>query len=146
MRIPHRASRVFAALVVIGAYFLAIGSVSGADEKPSPIVAAVKAKLKDENKPFTMLVFIQVKEGSEEKFEAAFAKAIAGTRKEKGNLAYQLNRDPQKPGAYVVYERWQDLAALDAHLKTPHIAAMRAATGDLRTGGAEVKVYVPAGE
>lgn len=121
-------------------------SVAADDEKPNPIVAEVKANLKDVAKPFTMLVFIQVKEGSEEKFEAAFAKAIAGTRKEKGNLAYQLNRDVKKRGAYVVYERWNDLAALDAHMKTPHIAALRRETGDLRAGPSEVKVFVPAGE
>lgn len=119
---------------------------TAADEKPNPIVAEVKANLKDATKPFTMLVFIQIKEGSEEKFEAAFAKAIAGTRKEKGNLAYQLNRDAKKKGHYVVYERWQDLAALDAHMKTPHIAALRAETGELRAGASEVKVYIPAGE
>jgi autoinducer 2-degrading protein len=121
-------------------------SVRAADEKPHPIVAEVKANLKDASKPFTMLVFIQVKEGAEEKFEAAFAKCIAGTRKEKGNLAYQLNRDAKKKGAYVVYERWQDLAALEAHMKTPHIATLRSETGDLRVGASEVKVFLPAGE
>ena len=144
MRFQH-----FAILDIVVAAFIASGrtpSARAADEKPNPIVAEVKANLKDPSKPFTMLVFIQVKEGSEEKFEAAFAKAIAGTRKEKGNLAYQLNRDVKKPGAYVVYERWTDLAALDAHLKTPHLVTLRKDTGDLRVGASEVKVFIPAGE
>jgi quinol monooxygenase YgiN len=134
-------------LVIIGGLAaLLMAPRAWADEKPNPIVAQVKAELKHPTKPFTMLVFIHVKEGSEEKFEAAFAKAIAGTRKEKGNLAYQLNRDARKPGHYVVYERWQNLAALDAHMNTPHIKALRADTGDLRVGASEVKVLLPAGE
>jgi (4S)-4-hydroxy-5-phosphonooxypentane-2,3-dione isomerase len=133
--------------IVLAVAFSTIASVAvAADEKPSPIVAEVKANLKDASKPFTMLVFIQVKEGAEEKFEAAFAKAIAGTRKEKGNLAYQLNRDVKKRGAYIVYERWQNLAALAAHMKTDHIATLRSETGELRVGASEVKVFVPAGE
>jgi autoinducer 2-degrading protein len=139
--------RLSALLVILG--MLALGSVNAlaaADEKPNPIVASVKAELKDPAKPFTILVFIQVKEGSEEKFETAFAKAIAGTRKEKGNLVYQLNRDVKKPGHYCVYERWQNLDALDAHLKSPHLKTLRAETGDLRVGAPEVKVYLPAGE
>src|SRR5262245_33826171 len=66
-------------------------------EKPNPIVAAVKASLKDPTRPFTLLVHIQLKEGNGAKFEAAFAPAIKATRKEKGCLAYDLSRDTKTP-------------------------------------------------
>jgi quinol monooxygenase YgiN len=79
------------------------------------------------------------------KFESAFAKAVAGTRKETGNLAYDLNRSVKNPTSDVVYERWRDLGALQAHLKTPHIQAVFAATGDLRDGPPQVEVLVPVG-
>jgi quinol monooxygenase YgiN len=116
-----------------------------AQEKEHPIVTAVKANLKDASKPFTILVRIKIKDGTAAKFESAFADAVAGTRKEKGNLAYDLNRSTKNPNEYLVYERWQDLAALAAHLNTPHIQALFAATDDLRDGSPQADVLVPVG-
>jgi hypothetical protein len=64
-----------------------------ADKEPNPLVAKVKAELKDPTKPFTLTVQLQAKEGMQAKLEAAFAKAVKETRKEKGCLSYDLNRD-----------------------------------------------------
>ncbi len=125
---------------------IAIVTEASAQQKENPIVAAVKANVKDPSKPFTMLVYIKVKEGAAGKFENAFAKAVTETRKEKGNLAYDLNRSTKNPNEFVVYERWRNLTALEAHLKSAHIQALFAATGDLRTGPPDAKILVPAGE
>lgn len=119
---------------------------TAAQEKENPIVAQVKAGLKEAGKPFTMMVLARVKDGAEKQFEDAFAKAIRATRREKGNRAYDLNRDVQMPSVYFVYERWQDLAALEAHLRTPHITALLAEIGDLLASPPEVRVLLPAGE
>lgn len=119
---------------------------AAAQDKPHPIVAAVKAGLKDTSKPFTMLVHVQVKEGNGAKFEEAFTKAIAPTRKEKGCLRYDLSRDLKKPGHYLVYERWQDVDALDAHLKTKHITTLLGEIGELLAGPPEAEVLLPVGE
>jgi quinol monooxygenase YgiN len=125
---------------------LAMVAHAAGQEKDHPVVAAVKANVKDPSKPFTMLVHIKLKDDAATKFEAAFAKAIAETRKEKGNLAYDLNRSAKSPNEYIVYERWQNLAALQAHVTSAHIQALAAATGDLRAGPSQVDVLVPAGE
>jgi quinol monooxygenase YgiN len=119
--------------------------VAGQDKR-NPVITAVKARLKDPNKPFTLIVRVQVKEGADKQFEAAFAKAIPASRKEKGNLAYDLNRDTENPSRYVVYERWKDLAALEAHLKTPHINALFAELPKVTEGAPESQVLLPAGE
>jgi quinol monooxygenase YgiN len=129
--------------LVVAAVFVA---PLAAQEKEHPVVAAVKANIKDANKPFTILVHITVKEGAASKFETAFAKAIAETRKEKGNLAYDLNRSTKNSSEFIVYERWQNVAALQAHLQTPHIQILFATTGDLRAGPPQVEVLVPARE
>ena len=63
------------------AALLLLPTVSLAADEPNPIVTQVKAALKDPAKPFTLLVFLQVKDGMQEKFEAAFTKAIKGTRR-----------------------------------------------------------------
>ena len=115
-------------------------------DKPNPIEAEVKANLKDLTKPFVMVVSLKVKDGSASKFETAFAKGRAGTRKEKGNLAYELSRSTKNPADYIVYERWANFAALQAHLKAPHLTAMLAEIGDMLDGPPTVKVFLPAGE
>ncbi|MBM4071578.1 MAG: antibiotic biosynthesis monooxygenase [Planctomycetes bacterium] len=136
---------VLAVLSIVLIFAVLVGPVPGQD-KEDPIVAAVKAGLKNPAKPFTMLVIVKVKEDAGGKFESAFAKAQVETRKEKGNRTYDLNRSAKSPAEYLVYERWQDLAALQAHMKTPHIKTLLSEIGDLLAGPPEVKVLVPVGE
>src|SRR5215469_4376196 len=119
--------------------------VAGEDQE-NPVITFVKSRLKNPDKPFTLLVRIQVKEGAGDQFESAFAKARTATRKEKGNLAYDLNRDTQDPSRYLVYERWKDLAALEAHLKTPHLKALLAELPKVADGAPESQVLLTAGE
>jgi quinol monooxygenase YgiN len=52
---------------------------------------------------------------------------IAETRQEDGCLAYSYARDVEDPGLIRVFEHWRDQAALDAHVKTPHMDAWREA-------------------
>ena len=73
---------------------------------------------------------LQVKDGLQAKFETAFAKAIKGTRKEKGSLRYDLNRDAKAPTRYLVYERWKSLKDLEArHANAVHHQPARRAEG-----------------
>ena len=111
-----------------------------------PIAAQVAAAVKDPARPFTLVISAKVKDGTADKFEAAFAKAQKETRKEKGCLTYDLNRDPRAAGRYLVYERWKDLAALEAHLTSDHIKALFGEIGPVFDGEPEVKILVPAGE
>jgi quinol monooxygenase YgiN len=141
--------RTFHRFALVALAFLLLSMsvpVRAADEKTDPIIANVKANLKDTSKPFTMLVLLKVKAGNEEKFEKAFSKAVEPTRKEKGCKAYDLAREAKAAGQYVVYERWADLAALDAHIKSKHIQTLLGEIGELLASPPEVKVYVPAAE
>jgi quinol monooxygenase YgiN len=127
-------------------FFLAavLLSVSQAQEKSQehPILRAAKESLSDTTKPFTLLVRFKVKEGQGPKFEAAVARAVKETRKEKGNLAYEVSRSA-KGSTYIIYERWANLAALDAHLQTAHFKDATAALDPLLDGGLEVFLFVP---
>jgi quinol monooxygenase YgiN len=116
------------------------------EDKANPVITFVKSRLKNPDKPFTLIVRIKVKEGAGKQFEAAFAKAISATRKEKGNLTYDLNRDTQTPSRYLVYERWKDLAALEAHLNAPHLKALLAELPKVTDGPPESQVLLPEGE
>ena len=68
-----------------------------------PVVKQMKEKLKHPEKPFTMLVTIQVKAGKEKEFEDAFLVAQKGTKKEKGCIAYEINRDTEATDTFVAY-------------------------------------------
>lgn len=134
-----------AAAVVVGTLLARVPAAVG-QEEPHPIVVQVKSALKDPAKPFTMLVHLQVKEGTQAKFEAAFAKAVKATRQEKGCTAYDLSRDAKDPTRYLVYERWKSLADLEAHLKTPHITTLLGELKEMLAVPPEAKVMLPAGE
>jgi quinol monooxygenase YgiN len=80
------------------------------------ILSVAEKGLSDPTKPFMLLIQFTAKEGQAKKFEAAMARTVKETRKEKGNLTYELSKSPSAP-RYFIYERWKDLAALKAHLK-----------------------------
>jgi quinol monooxygenase YgiN len=119
-------------------------SVAQAQDKSKehPLVSAAKESLADTTKPFTMVVKFKVKEGQGPKFEAAVAKAVKETRKEKGNLAYDVSRSA-KGSTYVIYERWANLAALEAHLKTAYFKETTAAVDPLLDKDIEIELFVP---
>lgn len=126
--------------LLVCAFVLSLAAVSaGADE--NPIVTLVKSKVKDPKKPFAMAVILKVKPGSEKEFEAAFAPAIAATRKEPGCLAYILHRDVDTPTQYVMYEHFKSLAAIEEHAKQPYVEKLLATITPLLDGKPEVMVY-----
>jgi quinol monooxygenase YgiN len=137
--------RAFEGLSLV-AVLLLVPALAGSEEKENPILTFVKSRVKDPKKPFTLTVRLKVKEGSGEKFETTFAKALTATRKEKGCINYDLNRDTDNTGRYLVYERWKNLEALGAHLNSDHIKALLAALPELLEGEPEPGVLIPAGE
>jgi quinol monooxygenase YgiN len=110
-----------------------------ADEE-HPVVKLVKSKVKDPAKPFALLVTFKVKEGNEKKFEEAFAPALTATRKEPGCIAYYLNRDPDAPNTYIMYESFKGVAGLDAHLKEKHTDTLLKTVVPMCDGDPQIKV------
>jgi len=117
-----------------------------AGDKNDPILDAAKKNVSDPAKPFTMVVVLTVKDGKGKELETAFAPAIKATRKEKGCLAYDLNGDTNDATKYYVYERWQSIPALEAHLKTAHIKTLLGTVVDLVAGPPEAKFYTVVAE
>jgi quinol monooxygenase YgiN len=106
-----------------------------------PVVALVKSKVKDPARPFALLVTIKAKAGKEKDVEDAFAPCIAATKKEAGCLAYELNRDPDEPTTYLMYEKFKSVSALDEHLKQDHTQKLLKALEALTDGEIKAKVY-----
>ena len=74
-----------------------------------------------------LTVQFTIKAGSNEEFEAGFAKASAAVKEQdEGCEMYDLFRSVDDPTKYVMVERWTTAELLDAHMKPPSMAGMAA--------------------
>lgn len=130
-----------ALLLIVPAFALTIGlaELRAADEHP--VVALIKSKVKDPARPFAILVEFKVKAGKEKDFEAAFKPAIAATKKEPGCVAYELNRDPDHPDVYVMYEKFKSVAAIQSHIDAKYTQTLLSTVGPMTEGDPKIKVY-----
>ena len=73
--------------------------------------------------------------------EAAFDKVREATLKEQGCLSYQIYVDRADPGTFLLFEKWESEAALNAHFATPHMAEFGKALGGADIVSADVNRY-----
>lgn len=71
---------------------------------------------------------------------------LAASRAEDGCITYSYAEDVAEPGLVRVFEAWRDQAALDAHFKTPHMAAWRAAWPSFGVSDRKLFAYETASE
>jgi quinol monooxygenase YgiN len=128
-------------LLALTALALAAAFAPAPAADDNPIIASVKSKVKDPTKPFALLVTIKAKPGKEKDVEAVFAPCIAATKKEPGCLAYELNRDPDEPTTYLMFEKFKSVAALEDHLKEDHTKKLLKALDELTAEQIKAKVY-----
>lgn len=71
----------------------------------------------------------------------AFRTMVEESRKESGCLTYAFSVDINDPTIMRVYELWDSMEALEAHFKTPHMAAFKKALGGIQPKSIDAKVY-----
>jgi quinol monooxygenase YgiN len=71
---------------------------------------------------FVVIAQYRVRQGEVDRVAAALHEMVAPTKAEPGNLDYQAFRDPKDPSLFVLFERYADEEAFDAHRATPHFA------------------------
>jgi quinol monooxygenase YgiN len=69
---------------------------------------------------FVVIAQYQARAGEADRVEAALRNMVAPTRAEPGNRDYQVFRDPSDPSRFVLFERYADSDAFEAHRATPH--------------------------
>ena len=78
-----------------------------------------------------IVVEFRIKPPFVEAFERAIVdNARASRRTEPGCRQFDVCRDPADPQRFYLYEIYDDEAAFDAHLQTPHFQQMNADTAD----------------
>ena len=69
---------------------------------------------------FVVIAKYQARAGEEGRVEEALRKMVTPTRAEPGNLDYQVFRDPGQPDVFVLFERYADADAFEAHRASEH--------------------------
>jgi quinol monooxygenase YgiN len=82
--------------------------------------------------PFVIIAEFEVKPDKLEQFlELAKTDASQSVANEPGCHQFNVTLDREQPNRVVLYEVYDDEAAFDAHLQTPHLAAFRAGIENL---------------
>jgi quinol monooxygenase YgiN len=82
--------------------------------------------------PFVIIAEFEVKPDKLERFlELAQTDASQSVANEPGCRQFDVTLDREQPNRVVLYEVYDDEAAFDAHVETPHLAAFRAGIGSL---------------
>lgn len=80
-----------------------------------------------------------------EALEPAVEAIIKATSVEPGCLFYSIAIEDRAKGVCTITERWENEAALRAHLHTPHVAAFNAAIMG-KVGAMDARIYDAANE
>ncbi len=76
-----------------------------------------------------------------EETREALAAVIDATRAEDGCITYELMQNSAEPTDFTFVEEWSDDAALDAHLESEHIRALRSTAGVLLAAPPDIRRY-----
>ncbi len=83
---------------------------------------------------YVILVDFLLKPGRKAEFRHAIdANARSSCKTERGCRRFDVVEPRDEPDRIVLYEIYDDRAAFEEHLKTPHLAAFEAASKDLVT-------------
>ncbi len=92
---------------------------------------------------FTVKVVAHVRaaKGKEKEVARALAALVEPTRGEQGCLRYELHVNLSDPSDFVFVEEWTSDAAIDAHMKTPHVTACLATASSLLAVPPDIRRY-----
>ncbi|MFO1464253.1 MAG: putative quinol monooxygenase [bacterium] len=76
-----------------------------------------------------------------EGLKAFLNQLIVPTRQEPGCLRYELHQNSEDPTDFVFLEEWESHAAIDAHMKSPHVQAALPLVGEFLLAPPEIRRY-----
>jgi quinol monooxygenase YgiN len=79
----------------------------------------------------------EARAGAEDQLRALLQGMLAPTHAEPGCKLYDLYETDTR-GRFFLYERWENQAALDLHMTTPHFKRLQQIGGQLETGPFEI--------
>lgn len=92
-----------------------------------------------------VMASIVVKPEHAEAAKAQLVELANKTRGEAGCAGYELYQRPDMPHVFRTVEVWHNQADVDAHMKTPHVAAAIAVAGPMFAAPLEIVSYTKVG-
>ncbi len=91
-----------------------------------------------------VIATLTVKQETRAELIAAAKQSIAATRKEAGNISYDMHESVTDPSRIVFVEQWEDADALGAHGKSDHIRAFGRVAAQCLSAPPRIEVITPA--
>jgi quinol monooxygenase YgiN len=113
-------SRFAQLMIIFLVAMFAAGSATAADVK-----LANGTMLSD--KPFYIVTYVEVDPSAAAKAEKLIGKHGADSRKDAGNLRFEVLQRTGRRNHFIILEAWSDQAARDSHAKAVHTLAFRKA-------------------
>ena len=88
--------------------------------------AWVQPKGQGETEMIIVMGHCRTASGEFDRVTEAMQTQVAATNAEDGCIHYSFARHVSDPDLLIISERWRDQAAIDAHFKSPHMAAFNA--------------------
>jgi quinol monooxygenase YgiN len=82
----------------------------------------------------TVLWEARAKAGKQDQMRAFLGAAVTASRHDAGNIDYEAHEVQGQPGTFIIYERWVNREALDAHLGAPRMDELVPELEDLLDG------------
>jgi quinol monooxygenase YgiN len=79
-----------------------------------------------------IVAHIRARPGEEARVRTELERVIPPTRAEEGCVKYDLHVDDEDPAHFMFYEIWETKPHWEAHQRSDHLSAMRAATEGAR--------------
>jgi quinol monooxygenase YgiN len=64
---------------------------------------------------YTLMFRMRINEGKTDKFLGIMREITEHTRREPGNLVFELRADPRQPNTFIGFHSYRDKAAFDVH-------------------------------
>ncbi|RUS46252.1 putative quinol monooxygenase [Cohnella sp. AR92] len=84
---------------------------------------------------------LQIKPDQEEAFLREVKAVIEATRKEEGNLSYELKKSVDQEHHYTMIELWKDMEAAQSHNTSEHFASFVNQARSLLAAPMELNLY-----
>jgi len=111
-------------------------------QKSAPVQIQVQAPAVLTSASLKMIAAkIYVTPGKEEEFIKSAKMIIDSTHTEPGCLEYTLYQDPNNKSNFLMFERYKNQAAIDAHFAAGYFKAFGKMAGELTSRPTEIKIY-----
>ena len=88
-----------------------------------------------------LTAILKAKAGQGDVIEQAFKKHAPMFQKDPGTITYAVHRKADDPDTFLIYERYESKAALDAHIASARFKELIGITKPAQVGDAEVVFY-----